>query len=279
MRIGVHEFIRPIASCSIGFFVFLYLSVPMSSTNTLKAFPQKIHYKIINTYPHPQDSFTQGLAYEKGFLYEGIGQFGLSSLRKIQLENGEIIKEHRLHSDLFGEGITLYKNKIIQLTWFSRMGFVYDKENFRLLKTFRYPSPIEGWGITTDGNHLIISDGSHRLYFLDPESFKERKRLEVYDHSGPVRKINELEYIEGAVFANVWQTSHIIRIDLSSGEVTGIIDLKEIVPEQFRGHQDNVLNGIAYDSEMKRIFVTGKMWPHIYEIKIEQESSPKLITK
>ncbi len=274
MRIRVFALIRYIAAPSLGFFVFLLLFGSTGSTKILKYSPQKIHYKIINTYPHPQDSFTQGLAYENGFLYEGIGQFGLSSLRKIQLETGEIIKEYRLRSDLFGEGITLYKNRIIQLTWFSRIGFVYDKESFRLLKTFRYPSAIEGWGITTDGNHLILSDGSHRLYFLDPESFKERKRLEVYDLSGPVRKINELEYIEGAVFANVWQTSHIIRIDLGSGEVTGIIDLTEVVPEQFRGHQDNVLNGIAYDFEMKRVFVTGKMWPHVYEIKIEQESNP-----
>ncbi|MDH5385082.1 MAG: glutaminyl-peptide cyclotransferase, partial [Candidatus Aminicenantes bacterium] len=149
-------------------------------------------------------------------------------------------------------------------------GYVYDKQSFHLLETFRYPVPIEGWGITTDENHLIISDGSHRLYFIDPESFKESRRLEVYDQNGPFRKINELEYIEGALFANVWQTSHIIKIDLHSGKVTGIIDLSDIVPKQFRGHQDNVLNGIAYDSEMKRIFVTGKMWPHVFEIEIIQ---------
>jgi glutamine cyclotransferase len=279
IRISVSALTRYIAVFLMGLFVFLSLSFSKNSTKTLKSSTKKIPYKIINTYPHPQDSFTQGLAYENGFLYEGIGQFGLSSLRKIKLETGEIIKEYRLRSDLFGEGITLYEDKIIQLTWLSRIGFVYDKESFRLLKTFRYPSAIEGWGITTDGNHLMISDGSHRLYFLDPESFKERRRLEVYNHSGPVHKINELEFIEGAVFANVWQTSHIIKIDRRSGEVVGIIDLKEIVPEQFRGHQDNVLNGIAYDSEMKSIFVTGKMWPHVYEIKMEQESSPKLITK
>jgi len=279
MSISSTTLIRLILIALMSSFISLLLFCSIHPADSLESSPRKIPYKIVNTYPHPQDSFTQGLAYENGFLYEGIGQFGLSSLRKIQIETGEIVKEYRLRSDVFGEGITLYKNKIIQLTWFSRIGFVYDKESFRLLKTFRYPSAIEGWGITTDGNHLILSDGSHRLYFVEPESFKEKRRLEVYDHSGPVRRINELEYIEGAVFANVWQTSHIIRIDLGSGEVTGIIDLKEIVPEQFRGHQDNVLNGIAYDSEMKRVFVTGKMWPHVYEMKIEQESSPKLITK
>lgn len=271
MRTGVSAHIRYLTPLLLSFLLFLLLFSPTSSTKTLKYSAQKIQYKIISRYPHPQDSFTQGLAYENGFLYEGIGQFGHSCLRKIELETGDIIKEYRLDRNLFGEGITLYENKIIQLTWFSRIGFVYDKESFRLLKTFRYPFAIEGWGLTTDGNHLILSDGSHRLYFLDPESFKEKRRLEVYDQAGPVRRINELEYIEGAVFANVWQTSHIIRIDLCSGEVTGIIDLEGIVPEEFRGHQDNVLNGIAYDSEMKRVFVTGKMWPHVYEIKMEQE--------
>jgi glutamine cyclotransferase len=228
----------------------------------------KIPYKITGTYPHPPGSFTQGLVLEDGLLYEGTGRYGSSSLRKIKLKTGEILKEVRLPRDIFGEGITIYKDRIIQLTWFSQIAFVYDKESFRHLDTFRFPVPIEGWGITTDGKHLIISDGSDRLYFLDPNSFDVKSQLNVYDHLGPVLKINELEYVEGAIYANVWQSKKIIKIDISSGRVIGIVDLGEIVPKQFRGHSDYVLNGIAYDSAKKRFFVTGKMWPHVFELEL-----------
>ncbi|MGB3862996.1 MAG: glutaminyl-peptide cyclotransferase [Candidatus Aminicenantaceae bacterium] len=247
---------------------FLFFSTFLSKASIPQKPPAKVPYKIVNTYPHPPGSFTQGLAFANGFLYEGTGKYGLSSLRKIRLESGEILKEYKLPQDLFGEGITIFQDKIIQLTWYARTGFVYDKESFQLFKTFRYPFRIQGWGITNDGKHLIISDGSHRLYFIDPISFAPKKILEVYDHNGSVRKINELEYIEGVIFANVWQTSRIIRIDPSSGMITGIIDLSEIVPRQYRGHLDYVLNGIAYDSEGKRIFVTGKMWPRVYELDL-----------
>jgi glutamine cyclotransferase len=230
--------------------------------------PKKIPYEIINTYPHPPNSFTQGLAYENGFLYEGTGQYGVSSLRKIEFETGEVLKEYRLPREVFGEGITIFKNKIIQLTWLSHVGFVFDKESFRILKTFRYEVPKEGWGLTTDGNDLIVSDGSPTLYFMDPETFVERKRLEVYDNLGPVYKINELEYVEGAIYANIWQIPRIIKIDPQTGRVTGTIDLSDIVPKQFKGHNDYVLNGIAYDPEKNRFFVTGKMWEHIFELKL-----------
>ena len=251
----------------------LCLFFTFSSTFLVTAFihqkpPTEIPYKIINTYTHPPGSFTQGLAFAKGFLYEGTGKYGLSSLRKIRIETGEILEEHRLPPDLFGEGVTIFQEKIIQLTWYARTGFVYDINSFQLLKTFSYPFRIEGWGITNDGRNLIVSDGSHRLYFIDPVSFAPKNILEVYDHNGPVSKINELEFIEGVIFANVWQTSRIIRIDPSSGIVSGIIDLSEIVPRQFRGHLDHVLNGIAYDSEKKRIFVTGKMWPQVFELDL-----------
>ncbi len=247
---------------------FLFFSTFLRTALIPQKPPAKIPYKIINTFPHSPDAFTQGLAYANGFLYEGTGKYGHSSLRKIRLETGEILKEHPLPPDIFGEGITILKDKIIQLTWYARTGFVYDKESFQLLKTFKYPFSIEGWGITNDGKHLIMSDGSHRLYFFDPESFAPKNILEVYDQKGLVLKINELEFIEGAIFANVWQTSKIIRVDLRSGIVTGIIDLSELVPRQFRGHLDYVLNGIAYDSEGKRIFVTGKMWPRVFELKL-----------
>jgi len=230
--------------------------------------PAKIPYKITSTYPHSPGSFTQGLVFEDGFLYEGTGQYGSSSLRKIKLETGDILKEVKLPRDIFGEGITIYEDRIIQLTWFSQIGFVYDKNSFRHLDTFRYPVQIEGWGITTDGKHLIIGDGSNRLYFLDPESFEVKSRLDVHDNLGPVQKINELEYVEGAIYANVWQSHKIIKINMDSGNVIGVIDLGKIVPKQFRGHSDYVLNGIAYDSEKKRFFVTGKMWPFVFELEL-----------
>ena len=247
---------------------FLFFSTFLNTAFIPQKPPAKIPHKIINTYPHPPDSFTQGLAFAEGYLYEGTGKYGLSRLRKIRLESGEILKEHRLPPDIFGEGITIFQDKIIQLTWYARTGFVYDINSFQLLKTFRYPFRIEGWGITNNGKDLIVSDGSHRLFFLDPISFAPKNILEVYDHNGPVRKINELEYIEGVIYANVWQSSKIIRIDPHSGIVTGIIDLSELVPRQFHGHLDNVLNGIAYDSERKSIFITGKMWPHVFELKL-----------
>jgi glutamine cyclotransferase len=253
-----------LASC----FIFPLLFCLSAQDGVLDKAPVIIPYKITSTYPHPPGSFTQGLVFEDGFLYEGTGQYGSSSLRKINLKSGEIMNEVRLPRDIFGEGITIYKDKIIQLTWFSQIGFVYDKKSFQRLDTFRYPISIEGWGITTDGKHLIISDGSNRLYFLDPESFEVKSHLDVYDHLGPVQKVNELEYVRGSIYANIWQQPKIIKIDLGSGRVTGIIDLSEIVPEQFRNHVDNVLNGIAYDSENKRFFVTGKMWPHIFELKL-----------
>ncbi len=251
-----------------GCISLLLIHKPSASMLRSQESPKNIPYKIIHTYPHPPGSFTQGLAYENGFLYEGTGQYGVSSLRKVKFETGEILKEYRLPRDVFGEGITIFENKIVQLTWLSHVGFVFDKESFRLLKTFLYEAPREGWGLTTDGNDLIVSDGSPKLYFMDPESFTERKRLEVYDNLGPVYKINELEYVDGDIFANIWQIPRIIKIDLQTGRVIGNIDLSDIVPQQFEGHNDYVLNGIAYDPEKHRFFVTGKMWPLVFELEL-----------
>ncbi len=263
----------------IRIFSFCLLSVLFSCVSSPSLIPQKspqdIPYRIIARYPHLPGSFTQGLVFEDGYLYESTGRYGFSSLRKIRLETGEILKEFPLASKLFGEGITIYKDRIIQLTWMSLVGFVYDKTSFRFLHSFRYPARIEGWGITTDGTHLIMSDGSSRLYFLDPESFELKSRLEVFDNNGPVRNINELEYVEGSIFANVWQSSKIIKIDPRSGQVTATIDLSGIVPRAYRDHSDYVLNGIAYDPAKKRFFVTGKMWPHVFELEINLDGIKK----
>ena len=223
-------------------------------------------YKIINIYPHDQNAFTQGLAFEEGTIYEGTGLNGQSTLRRRKLETGDILKIHNLSQEFFGEGITVYKDKIIQLTWKSKTGFVYDKASFKLLKTFHYPA--EGWGITHDGERLIMSDGTAYLYFLNPENFQEVRRIEVRDNTHPVNKLNELEYVRGEIFANVWLTDQIARIDPQTGRVTGWINLDGLFPVDDADKTRKVLNGIAYDAKNDRLFVTGKLWPNLYEIKL-----------
>ncbi len=223
-------------------------------------------YKIINTYPHDQNAFTQGLVFEDGFLYESTGLYGNSSLRKIDLETGEILQIHELSDQYFGEGVTIYEDRIIQLTWQSKVGFVYDKESFKVLQEFNYNT--EGWGITHDGNKLIMSDGTSTLHFLDPETFNEIDRIEVYDNNGPVTRINELEYVKDEILANVWKTDRIARIEPLTGKVKGSIDLKSILSSEEKGEDVGVLNGIAYDQKDDRLFVTGKFWPKLFEIDL-----------
>ena len=226
--------------------------------------PEKYKARIVKTFPHDEDAYTQGLFYEDGFLYEGTGQRGSSSLRKVILESGELINAYGLPNQYFGEGITSYKNKIIQLTWTSRTGFVYDKEKFKLINKVRYPT--QGWGLTTDGDKLIMSDGSPNIYFLDPATFSQLNRIQVYDHQGPVNNLNELEYIDGKVYANVWQESYIISFDPKSGKVLEKIDCSNLVPEKYKNDRDKVLNGIAYDKKNDRMFLTGKRWSKLYHV-------------
>jgi glutamine cyclotransferase len=228
-------------------------------------------YRIINTYPHDPQAFTQGLIYHNGFLYEGTGLRNHSSLRKIALETGKILQIYHLPSHLFGEGITLWQNNIIQLTWTSQKGFVYSLDTFQLLRQFHYST--QGWGITHNKQQLIMSDGTNTLHFLDANTFKEINRIQVHDNNKPVYKLNELEYIKGEIFANVWETDYIARISPSTGQVLAWIDLRGLIdikpiPDQKR--QPSVLNGIAYDIEKDRLFVTGKFWPYIFEIKLVQ---------
>lgn len=220
----------------------------------------------MKTYPHDQQAFTQGLVYHQGFLYEGTGLRGRSSLRKVELETGKVLQIHQLPARYFGEGIVIWQDKIIQLTWTSQVGFVYDRETFEQIGEFNYPT--EGWGITHDGEKLIMSDGTNTLYFLDPETFAEIGQVKVKYGNQPVNRLNELEYINGEVFANVWMTDWIVRIDPNTGQVVGAIDLTGLYyPDaQFKGN--DVLNGIAYDPEGDRLFVTGKLWPNLYEIEL-----------
>ena len=221
-------------------------------------------YSVVNEYPHDTDAFTEGLVFDGGFLYESTGLYGNSSLRRVDLGTGDVLQRVSLQSQYFGEGIAVVGNKIIQLTWREHVGFVYDRASFGLLEEFQYPT--EGWGLTYDGSRLIMSDGSANLYFLDPVTFQRVGQVAVHD-TGPVNELNELEYINGTVYANVWGEEKIAVINPQNGQVTawidlaGIQDLKNMDP-------NNVLNGIAYDANGDRLFVTGKMWPHIFEIKL-----------
>jgi glutamine cyclotransferase len=223
-------------------------------------------YNIVNTYPHDRNAFTQGLVFEDGVLHEGTGGFGHSTLRKVELETGDILQIRELPAQFFGEGITIYENKIIQLTWKSNIGFVYDKNSFELLQEFDYPT--EGWGITHDGERLIMSDGTSTLHFLDPQTFEEIGQLEVFDSDGPVTRLNELEYIQGEIYANVWQTDRVARIAPETGRVVGWVDLAGLLTKEDRSEPVDVLNGIAYDAKTARLFVTGKLWPKLFEIEL-----------
>jgi glutaminyl-peptide cyclotransferase len=222
-------------------------------------------YKIVKTYPHDRQAFTQGLQYVNGVLYEGTGQNGQSGIRKVNLETGEVLQRQPLDAKYFGEGITVWGDTLLQLTWQSEIGFVYDLKTFKQVKTFTYPG--QGWGLTHDGARLIMSDGSSALRFLDPKTLKETGRLTVRDGASPVEQLNELEVVKGEVFANVWQTHRIARISPKTGLVTGWVDLAGILdPREAVG--TDVLNGIAYDAAGDRLFVTGKWWPKLFEIKI-----------
>ena len=223
-------------------------------------------YRVVGSYTHDLRAFTQGLAIANGALYESTGLYGESTLRRVDLATGEVLQIRSLPDSLFGEGIAVWEERIIQVTWRSRMGFVYDRDSFELLQQFRYDT--EGWGLTHDGDRLILSDGSSTLYFLDPNSFAELGRLAVHDSDGPVTLLNELEYIGGEVFANILQSDRIARIDPKSGKVTGWIDLEGLLAEVRGSNAVGVLNGIAYDEALNRLYVTGKNWPQLFEIEL-----------
>lgn len=222
-------------------------------------------YNVVQTYPHDDNAFTQGLIYDQGELYESTGLLGQSSLRRVELETGKVLQISDLDDRYFGEGLTSWQNRLIQLTWISKTGFVYDQKTFKQLATFNYPT--EGWGLTDDGQELIMSDGSDTLYFLDPDTFQTTKSLRVSDRSKPIDKLNELEYVKGEILANIWLSDRIARISPETGKVLGWIDLTGIIEPKPTPETDAVLNGIAYDAEGDRLFVTGKLWSKLFEIK------------
>jgi glutamine cyclotransferase len=232
--------------------------------------PQTISYQIENSYPHDVNAYTQGLVYHEGYLYEGTGKPRESSLRKVTIRTGDPVRMHNLAEEFFGEGITIFDSRIYQITYRSRVGFVYDLESFRQLQRIYYQNQ-EGWGLTNDGEHLIMSDGSHKIYYMDTEYFTELKQVEVYDQNGPVSRLNELEYINEKIFANVYGEEFIIIIDPVSGKVTGQLDLQGILAPEDRHSRIDVLNGIAWDPENELLYVTGKYWPKLFALRLTGE--------
>jgi glutamine cyclotransferase len=229
--------------------------------------PAEIKYQVVNTYPHDIKAYTQGLVYEDGYLFEGTGHENESSLRKVEIKTGEPIKLLNLANDIFGEGIAIFQDRIFQLTYKSQIGFVYEKESFTRLQKVYYENK-EGWGLTTDGVNLIMSDGTHMIYYMDPVYFTEIKRIEVYNNTGPVTRLNELEWINGKLFANIYGKDNIVVIDPVSGKVTGTMNFKGILKSSDQHSKIDVFNGIAWDAAGQRLFVTGKYWPKLFEVKI-----------
>jgi glutaminyl-peptide cyclotransferase len=238
-------------------------SIPPSASKA-----PKYGYTVVKSYPHDPKAYTQGLEYSGGVLYEGTGMKGQSGVRKVDLETGKVIQELKIHPQYFGEGITVTAGKLFQVTWKDRAGFVYDPKTLKEIRTFTYFG--EGWGLTHDLAGLIMSDGSSTLRFLELTRFQERRKLKVMDAGVAIGNLNELEWIKGEIWANVWQTDYIARISPKDGHVVGWIDLKGLLSAPYKAAgADAVLNGIAYDSAGDRIFVTGKLWPRLYEIKIK----------
>jgi len=229
-------------------------------------------YEVINTYPHDPGAFTQGLIFNDGYLYESTGNYGHSRLRKVELKTGVILKEKKINNDIFAEGLALFKQQLVQLSWRSGAAFIYDKGSFNLIETHQIQG--EGWGLTTHGNQLIMSDGSSVLRFLNPGSFEEIRRVSVSLNGRPVKHLNELEMVKGTIFANVWQTDQIVMISPKTGKVTGVINLAGLLHKNELHGKANVLNGIAYDKKEDRLFVTGKYWPKLFEINLIQKTGP-----
>jgi glutaminyl-peptide cyclotransferase len=224
-------------------------------------------YSLVKAWPHDREAFTEGLVFWHGMLIESAGLYGHSTLRKVDLKTGEVTQEVRLADKYFGEGIAVVGGKIYQLTWQNHQGFVYDVDTLESEGEFQFAG--EGWGLATDGRSLIMSDGTNRIRFIDPGTFQVTRTIDVFAHGQPVKMLNELEYVKGELYANVWQTEFVIRIDPATGRVLGSIDFVGILPKNERAGDTDVMNGIAYDAEDDRLFVTGKNWPELFEVKVK----------
>jgi glutaminyl-peptide cyclotransferase len=226
---------------------------------------QEVGYEVVNNFPHDPEAFLQGLVWHNGF-FESTGKLGRSSLRRVEYPTGKVLQQVNLDSRYFGEGLAMVDNRLIQLTWQSHRGFVYDRDSFELLGEFRYDT--EGWGLTYDGKSLVLSDGTDVLTFINPNTFKPTRKVSVKFNGTALHDLNELEYINGEIWANVWHTDRIVRIDPTSGQVKSYLNLAGILPEEEKSDPEAVLNGIAYDAQGNRIFVGGKLWPRIIEIRL-----------
>jgi glutamine cyclotransferase len=224
-------------------------------------------YEVVHAWPHDRGAFTQGLVFHDGELLESTGLYGQSSLRRVDLDTGKILQQVAVSPQFFAEGLALVNGKLFQLTWQNQKGFVYDSDGFRQIQEFSYQG--EGWGLTTDGQSLIMSDGSDQIRFLDPVTFEEKRRFAVLAHGRPVIRLNELEYIKGEIFANIWGTDHVARIDAATGKVVGAIDFTGLLAVEDRDANTDVLNGIAYDATGDRLFVTGKRWPKLFQVRLK----------
>ncbi len=244
----------------------LLIAVATSFGQDSKSHPPRYGFEVVRQFPHDPTAFTQGFTYHDGFFFEGTGRNGSSYLRQVRIETGEIVRQVGLAPQFFGEGITILGDKVIQLTWLAQTGFIYSLGDFRRLRSFTYPG--EGWGLTSNGREVFMSDGTPEIRVLDPKSLREQRRIKVHDGARPISQLNELEFVEGEIFANVWQTNRIARISPQTGEVVGWIDLTGLLSPIYHLESGAVLNGIAYDQKGKRLFVTGKLWPKIFEIKL-----------
>ena len=244
-------------------------------------------YQIVHTYPHDRSAFTEGLFYKDGFLYEGTGEEGQSDIRKVKLETGEVVQKHVIPEEYFGEGIIAWKDRLLELTWKTEVGFIYNLDTFEQQKEFHYPG--QGWSFTTDGKRLFVDDGTTQIRIWDPETLQETGRISVTDQGQPINRspnwcsdpdgrcLNEMEWVKGEIYANIWMTDKIVRIDPKTGKVTGWVDCTGLLVPQDRIEEGktptDVMNGIAYDAQGDRLFVTGKRWPKLFEIKLVKKTS------
>lgn len=241
-------------------------AVPIRADTAEPKDPPHYTYTVVHTYPHDTKAFTEGLIYLDGDLYESTGLYGQSSLRKVSLDSGKPEKQVKLDERYFGEGMTVIGQTVYQLTWTNQVGFTYDLKSFKKTGEFHFTG--EGWGLTTDGTSLIMSDGTNEIRFINPKDFSVTRTIKVFIHGAPLTQINELEWVKGELYANIWQTESIVRIDPGSGELLGVIDLYGLLKPEDHAQGTDVLNGIAYDARNDRLFVTGKNWPKLFEITL-----------